>query len=524
MSDQHVTVPTLDVGESEANAPLGGSLLEWLRTGVFADYLPHQRWFADKGAAVGSVRIVDTVGLDVEQQLRLAIVEVERSQRMYFLPLAVAERSPDTPPERSILAQLRIGERAALLTDAFAVDALPLLLLDDVRAERRRASDGGGAFVAHAAPALNRIEIASVPTVRRLAVEQSNTSVVLGEAIMLKGYRRVHRGPQPELEIARFLDAVDYRNTPALVGYVEYEHPESEATALCILQRFVPSEGDGWAVTLDYLASFFGRAAAGATQAHDDAAYLQRVRTLGVRTAELHRAFATPLGDPAFEPEPTTQADVDAWIAQAAATGAKALDGLARELDRLPDDARELARAVLARRAEIAQRMHPAAAGAFGVMKTRYHGDYHLGQVLAVGDDYMIVDFEGEPGRDASVRRQKSSPLRDVAGMLRSLNYAAVSGSRSVANQAGAETLDAVARDWEQRSGAAFLDGYRSTIEGCSSYPSDSEAARGLLELFTLEKALYEVSYELANRPAWLRIPLEGIRAILDAGHHATVN
>ena len=294
----------------------------------------------------------------------------------------------------------------------------------------------------------------------------------------------------------------------------------------------MPSQGDGWAVTLAYLESVMTRAAddgslatgAGAHLAADDAAYLERLRTLGVRTAELHRAFATPLGDPAFEPEPTTQTDIDAWIAQADETAVKALGSLERETARLPDDVRQLARAILSRRAEITERMHASAAGALHVTKTRYHGDYHLGQVLAVGNDYMIVDFEGEPGREATVRRQKSSPLRDVAGMLRSLNYAAVSASRNVRERVDSATLDAQVRDCERRSVAAFLDGYVATVAGCSSYPSDPAAARRLLDLFTLEKALYEVSYELANRPAWLRIPLEGIRTLLDAGHDANIN
>jgi maltose alpha-D-glucosyltransferase/alpha-amylase len=152
-------------------------------------------------------------------------------------------------------------------------------------------------------------------------------------------------------------------------------------------------------------------------------------------------------------------------------------------------------------------------------MKTRYHGDYHLGQVLVVADDFLIVDFEGEPGRDLAVRRRKSSPLRDVAGMLRSISYAAIAGmSHSIDERGeGTSVLEPLARDWEARTSAAFLEGYRATIDGCVSYPADPEVAQELLDFFVLEKAFYEMSYELSNRPSWLRIPLEGIRAILDA-------
>ena len=151
-------------------------------------------------------------------------------------------------------------------------------------------------------------------------------------------------------------------------------------------------------------------------------------------------------------------------------------------------------------------------------MKTRFHGDYHLGQVLVVADDFLIVDFEGEPGRDLATRRRKSSPLRDVAGMLRSIDYAAIAGLLASVDDRGEDTsaLRPLAADWRARTVAAFLEGYTTAIAGCASYPSDAATAQTLLELFTLEKAFYEVSYELANRPTWLGIPLEGILAILD--------
>ncbi len=232
-----------------------------------------------------------------------------------------------------------------------------------------------------------------------------------------------------------------------------------------------------------------------------------------MRTAELHRAFATPGGGAAFEPEPTTQADLDAWVAQAGETAQRALDALAAELERVPAAQRTQAAALLARRAEIVARI-AAPPLAETVSKTRYHGDYHLGQVLVAGDDLVIVDFEGEPGRPPEVRRRKSSPLRDVAGMLRSFNYAAVAALLE-ADRSDAERLEPLAREWERRCSAAFLSGYRTTIAGCRSYPADAAQAAALLDLFALEKACYELSYELANRPAWLRIPLAGIEAVL---------
>ena len=541
LPDQLPELVTLVLPRERKQVQLSGTALALFENDVLPAYLPKQRWFADKDSTLSKVGLVDAVALDDSNAAYLAIVEIDGSQRMYFVPVAIANTSEAERKAlaRATMARVRRGAQEGFLYDGLATDVLPLALLDDVRAERRRRTTRGGEFVAHAAPTLATLALPDTPVVRRLSVEQSNTSIVIDEAVMLKGYRRVHRGRQAELEVARFLDAVKYANTPALLGYVEYEHPESEPTALCILQRFVESQGDGWAATLAYLERFFDRrknmetpqqavapAVAGVeNQADTDehAIFMQRARTLGQRTAELHRAFATPIGDPAFEPEPTTAQDVEAWVARARETADKALATLEREADRVPAELREPARALLARRDEIRGRMEIASLGAAELMKTRYHGDFHLGQVLVVADDFMIVDFEGEPGRDPASRRQKSSPLRDVAGLLRSINYAAVAGVRGLTADRGEDTraLEPLARDWERRSVAAFLDGYRASIAGCSSYPNDPEQAQRLLELFVLEKAFYEMSYELANRPSWLRIPLEGIRAILDAGQYA---
>jgi maltose alpha-D-glucosyltransferase/alpha-amylase len=505
----------------DGDDPLFSRAVGALEREALRDYLPAQRWFADKDAALRDVRLVDAAALDAEpresggtrgqahdERPYLAIFELPERERHYFIPLTLAQSAPangdgDAPAP---LVRLSDSPDGGAVYEGLATDSLALGILADVRAERRRPAARGGTFAAHATAALHDETLDEPPRVRRMNVEQSNTSVVIDERIVLKGYRKTHAGPQPELEIARFLDAVGYRNTPALLGFVEYEHPASAPMAVCIMQRFVKARGDGWSVTLDDL-----RRASGS-----QATQIERARRLGVRTAELHRAFATPGGGGgAFEPEPTTQADLDAWVAQARETATRALGTLAAELDRVPGALRADAAALLARRDEILARIAAPPLDP-GVTKTRYHGDYHLGQVLVVGDDFSIVDFEGEPGRAPEVRRRKSSPLRDVAGMLRSFNYAALAGVLAAAEDAGERADGALAHAWERDAAAAFLAGYRETIAGCSSYPADPAHAAALLDLFALEKAFYEMSYELANRPAWLRIPMEGIRAILD--------
>jgi maltose alpha-D-glucosyltransferase/alpha-amylase len=213
-------------------------------------------------------------------------------------------------------------------------------------------------------------------------------------------------------------------------------------------------------------------------------------------------------------------ADLERWSAQARAGAERALQQLSRELQSVPPELRSFASSLVAARDSVLERLRaPLDAADRGVSNTRYHGDYHLGQVLVVADDFRIVDFEGEPARPLAERRLKSSPLRDVAGMLRSISYAAVAALRGASTDRAEDTsaLEPLARKWEERSVAAFLSGYREAIAGSPNYPAEGDVADRLLELFVLEKAFYEISYELANRPSWVRIPLEGIRRILNA-------
>jgi len=506
----------------EPGGSLAGTALGLFERDVLPAFLPQQRWFAGKDARVHDVRLVDGVAL--ESQGVTAYLTVIDAQERYFVPVVMADEADGARTAmlaRATLARTRTGPRSGFLYDAFAIDAFARNLLADMRAGRTTHSTRGGSFVTTRTAQAEALDIPSDASVRRLDVEQSNTSLVIDERIILKAYRRVHAGPQPELEIARFLATIGYRNAAPLYGYLEYVAPGGEPTVLAIAVQFVESQGDGWAATIAYLERYFDRRAElasqpGAGDYHE--IFLQRARRLGNRTAELHRCFATSTGDPAFEPEPVTQSDLDAWVEGARAGADKALAALERELERVPSDVRASAEAIIARQQEMYARLTLAPLQATNLLKTRYHADYHLGQVLVVADDFMLVDFEGEPERPPSQRRKKSSPLRDVAGMLRSINYAAVAAMRGATSDRAEDTsdLEPLARDWEQRSVAAFLAGYRESIAGCASYPADDDLAQQLLELFILEKAFYEMSYELANRPSWVRIPLEGIRSILD--------
>jgi maltose alpha-D-glucosyltransferase/alpha-amylase len=271
---------------------------------------------------------------------------------------------------------------------------------------------------------------------------------------------------------------------------VEYVSDENTYT-IALLQGYVPNQGDGWSYTLAYLERFLEAPPSEAPHG----GFLSVMQTLAVRTAELHKAFAIRSGDPAFEPEPLTPADVDAWKAKVREEAAQTFSLLERV---------EKARELLARRAEVLSLIDACGAPKGAALKTRHHGDYHLGQVLIANNDFVIIDFEGEPSRPLAETRRKHSPLRDVAGMLRSFSYAKWT-ARERAEAKDSAGLDA----WEAQVRQAFLKAYAETT-GLSL-----EDAGGLIRLAELEKVLYELRYEVNNRPAWVHVPLSGLLGLV---------
>jgi maltose alpha-D-glucosyltransferase/alpha-amylase len=361
--------------------------------------------------------------------------------------------------------------------------------------------------------------------------------VLIEEYGVLKLYRRLRDGVSPEVEMALHLtERTEFRNTPPLLGTIEWHHrgkegaAVEETTALGVLFAFVRNQGEAWSQALDYLTRYLDEANLAppdpATPVSDftgpipdtHAIYFTLATILGKRTAELHRALAAPSDDPAFAPEPVTEADIASWRQEAQNLAASVLDRLAQGRGALPEAARAMADRLLALRDAVPARFAELLPDRIDAQKTRFHGDYHLGQVLAVQNDYFIIDFEGEPLRAIAERRRKMSPLKDVAGMLRSFDYCAASAVRQLAEirPQTLPTLERHAAAWRRNAAAAFMDGYRTAIAGCPSIPADASVARRILDFFKLEKAIYEVGYELANRPAWLPIPLAGVLQIID--------
>jgi maltose alpha-D-glucosyltransferase/alpha-amylase len=377
--------------------------------------------------------------------------------------------------------------------------------------------------------------------VRRSTAEQSNTSIMYGDRFILKLFRRLEPGLNPDAEIGRHLtEKTTFDRIPPFAGSIELEPTadEAEPTILTMLQGLVANEGDGWKWTIEELDRYFETSAPlpfpenlsaepadplGLSEHSDSPAarehlgiYLDAAATLGRRTAELHLALAAPSDDPAFAPEPLTTQNFQTLLFDFHEHASRVLDVLRERMPFLPDEVIEIAATVLSRRRRILDYFGTLKSASFRSQRIRIHGDYHLGQVLRVKTDFVILDFEGEPARPLEYRRSKQCPIKDVAGMLRSFSYAAYASliNYSARHSEDLTHLEPWAQLWERSAAAAFLRAYRETAQGAEFLPADTSEFHKLLDLFLLDKALYEVRYELNARPAWVRIPLMGIMSL----------
>ncbi len=506
----------------------GGRNRQMLEEEILPDYLPKHRWFPGKDRAVESVSVDDTLvlsGRGDPQLLCLLTVRQDGETARYQLPLAVtwdeAALRPGSPTLSWTLARMRRFRYVGALHDAMFSDEFACRLLQLMRGELR--VDDRLSVAAWGD--LTDLGLGADTEVRRFGVEQSNTSVIVGDRVALKLFRKLATGTHPELEMVRYLThEAGFRNTPALLGSVEMVDEAGQPTALAIAQEYLFNQGDGWEYITNYLDRELEARAMAADQESgelppvDREENLQLVERLGQRVAEMHVALAGPTTDPAFSPKRATARDAQTWARRARQQSQKAFSTLKRLQPSLQGATADRAAALLGRRKEVDALIRQAGAGRPDVLLTRLHGDLHLGQVLVVERDFYVIDFEGEPARPLDERREKSSALRDVAGMLRSFDYAAWAAAfefgRRQPDDARAGLDDALV--WRDAAQARFLAGYRAAVGDCGVWPaSDAEGLR-LVDLFLVEKALYELSYEAANRPDWLDIPLAGILALLD--------
>ncbi|HXF78174.1 MAG TPA: putative maltokinase, partial [Usitatibacter sp.] len=499
---------------------------ERLRDEVLLPYLKARRWFAAKNEALTDVRMTMVAPWKTgEGAWTITFVEAHLAtgkRQRYFLPITRdwETRSHD-PLEKyasHALAKVRHRDRVGIFYAAFADPEFPRALVRAMGEGGEVALGPGRLRFSHTALFAEKAEAVN-DEVRVPALEQSNTAVFFGNRLFLKGYRRMREGVNPELELGRFLtEASPFRHISPVLGAVEYLEGDAEPVTLAILQAFVENQGDMWSLTCQHLGRLISMpdAATGQETAESVATdfHIGRMALLGRRVAEMHRALAVATGDAGFDPEPVTSADLESWKRSIAAEMASTFEILERARGRLPQRALEAFEPLLAHREKLARRVAAASPNLDGLVKTRYHGDLHLGQVLVVQDDFTIVDFEGEPERPVAERRAKSCVLRDVAGMLRSFSYAAhaAAGRRAAGEPAtgGARAL----AEWERGASHHFLQGYAKAAEGLASLPASGKDLHALLELFLVEKALYELRYEAANRPDWIEIPLAGLLEI----------
>ncbi len=511
------------------------------------DYLPKQRWFGGKGRRIGSVSIVDWAELPGTHSA-LTIIDVQYQDKVserYVLPLAVSYGAAAgvirSEAPSAILCPVVSAEGSGSLHDGLLDEATCRTLLRCIASQQRIATRQGAILGVPStlfAELRGSNEIDLPP--KRLMGEQSNSSILYGDQLILKLFRKIEPGPNPDWEIGRFLtEETDFRRVPSLAGAIEYVREGSEGTTLAMMQGLVRNEGDGWTWFQEELARYYEQhapmpfpsdatlpertsptwdgPAAGPLAREHLGIDLDSAALLGRRTAEMHLALATAKTDPALAVEPMHADDFQELAGNFRFHAIRVLDSLKENLARLPDDFLEQGGLLLSRRRELLSAFQDLATADIGGQKTRIHGDYHLGQVLLVKHDFVILDFEGEPARTLAERRAKQSPLKDVAGMLRSFSYAAHGAlfAYLARHPDHADRLSPWARLWEYSTMTEFLRAYRDTVAGAVFVPSTSQGFQTLLDAYLLDKALYELQYELDHRPAWVRIPAFGILSLL---------
>jgi maltose alpha-D-glucosyltransferase/alpha-amylase len=487
-------------------------------------YLPKRRWFAAKGKRLGAIRIAYGALLPhADDQVMLAevVAEIEGGTENYVLPFGMAweDETSGALPAQLALTRLRRGRRVGYLTDAFAIDPLArgmaacmegqgvIALPDDARIEFRPTG------------MMRDLEIAPDAPIRRLSAEQSNSSLILGP-VVLKLVRRVLAGIHPEAEMTRYLSEHGFGNTAPMYGEMVRVAGDGTPHTLGLMQGFVLNQGDGWRWTLDYLALTVEELAVSAAEPHSGHAfanYAVFAAAMGTRLGEMHAVLAGATDDPAFAPAAADKVVRDAWAEGAIAQVDQACGAL-RRITSFPDEETAQGAMFLWDAAPaLSSALRQLAQAPGEALQTRVHGDFHLGQVLVAQGDAYIIDFEGEPARTMEQRREKSSPMRDVAGLLRSFDYAVATAreGRGAASPQTTERRGALLEEFGREAAATFLDAYRAALEAAPVRWVAGAAEAGLLDLFLIEKAAYEIRYETANRPAWMGIPVRGLRDIV---------
>ncbi len=506
------------------------------------DRLPSYRWFRGKTRNIRQLKLLDSVILDKQRQLVFTEVSYTRGDpELYAIPLGFYQGDPT---EHALL-RLHVrqsttdGYIAECSRDPVVAGALLSSLVSGKKLRGKSVQISG-----KAAPELKKLRGTQLPEARSLGVEQTNTSYVFGDLVVAKLLRLVEEGQSVELEVLDHLRAVgDSEAVPHLMGHLELQFEDGREATLGIVQNFVPNHGDAWSVTLDAVAQFYdhvlvlpeqskpprlGRGVLDlmGTRPEEEIAgligpYLALSELLGRRTAELHTVLSKDSGNPDFRPDRFEPLSKRAFYQSLRNLASKAFDELRAAMPGFARPARDLAKQLIKRERELRERLNRVRDTELKGLRIHVHGDYHLGQVLYTGRDFVIIDFEGEPARSRSHRRALRSPIADVAGVLRSFHYAAHvplrDESRSHLRDQDVAVLNNWAKVWQQWVSVAFVDSYLEAIKPTELLPEDPAEIDVLLNAYLIEKALYELIYELSHRPDWVVIPILGILDLLDS-------
>lgn len=548
---EHDETPASRLASSPLRADTWEGVLEGagryrLESALFSEYLWKQGWFGGKTRRIHTTRIADWAALP-DSKVAVALVEVDYEQgepETYFLPLALtfgtdADHVRETAPN-AILSRVISASESGYLHDALCDEAACAIFLSFIEQAKQVPARNGlirgqpsAAFEAVRGPAGTSV------TARRGSAEQPGNLLFYGDRLVVKLFRRQHRGPNPDCELGKYLtETAHFEGIPPFAGAIEYAAADGERSTLAMLQGFVANQGDGWTLALEELARYYENCAtaafpeAGSATSGDlmDLAEhepsplarehvgisLDSAARLGQSIAGLHLALASANADPSLAPEPMAAGDLQSLVTGLRSEAIRVFDLLKESVAGMPDELVSLAGLVLSRRRQILDSFRWSPTGDTLGQRIRIHNDFDLRHVLQVKTDYVILGFEGDPARPIAERRAKASPLKDVAGMLRSLGYAAYAGliAYTARHPEGWESLEPWARLWERSVGAEFLCAYRNTTQGAAFLPSSDGTFRRLLAIFLLDDALHDLSSELNNRPDWVRIPLMGILSL----------
>ena len=512
-------------------------------------FLSKQRWFGGKARQIRAAELADVIPIrGAASEFLVLVVSVKYTDgtgESYSIPVCYSEER--SPSSQSDSASLRVEAQqpgsALVLTDALKNEDFLDVLLEMIHSNAN-IEGHNGTLRGLQTMAYPRLHPSSAGVLRPKPVraEQSNTSIIYGDRLILKFFRRLEEGINPDLEVGAFLtEKAHFAHIPQLAGSLEYRTRDGRQMAQGILQAFVPNRGDAWSYILDSLREFYeaasrqpadvvplGQGSTSPAQPARDlpefarksvSPYLQAAALLGQRSAEMHLALASEALDPVFHPEPFTMEFQQALQTSLLDLTARVFGLLRERRSILPAEWSSKADELSRWEREATRRFQATLSAPIHAMRVRIHGDYHLGQVLYTGSDFVIIDFEGEPARPLAERRIKRSPLQDVAGMLRSFHYAAFApllGETPVPAK-DLQRSSAWAEMWNAWVSSRFLAGYFAASGEAAYLPPSRQETKSVLELHLLEKAIYELGYELNNRPTWVGIPLQGLSGLLSA-------